>query len=198
VRYTLTIPVLNKLGEIITERIRREIGRKQFPYGNPTRGTSDKIATGGLYFSINYKVVVPRDAGPVLGTAPALVFDFGDTLPGKNYTLFDVVQFGVPPRRAKPPVEKILEWVKVRGLQPKTKDGRPLPPTEKNLLSLSYAIKQNIFRYGIRPAYLIEKGKRNVNDLFQNPPQYMSAQIEQLYAALEGDLTNFYENIIEE
>lgn len=197
-RYELTEPVLNRLGQILVERIKREIKKKQFPYGRPTiKGKSDKYATGDLYNSINYKVVRPQGGG-LLGTAPALQFDFGDTLPGKNYTLFDVVNFGVGKNKARPPIKNILNWIQIRGIRPRDKSGRFLPNTDENKLRLAYAIKTNIYRYGIRPANLIDKGYKNVSELFERPPQYLQAEINQLYEAIGQDVQNIFQNIIEE
>lgn len=197
-RYELTIPVLNRLGQILTERIKREIRKKQFPYGHPTRGTGDKYASGGLYNSVSYKIIQPQ-GGALLGTGPALVFDFGDTLPGKNYTLFDVVNFGVKKNRTYGPrAEALLPWMRLRGLKPRDKQGRFLPATDENMLSLAWAIKTNLWKYGIRPANLIGKGYKNVEELFERPPQYMQDEINDLFEAIGGDVENFFDNILEE
>jgi hypothetical protein len=196
-RYTLTEQALQKLGTILIERMRREIMKKQYPYGRPNiKGRGDKYATGGLYDSLGFQIVRPQ-GGQVLGTAPAITITSSPNLPGKTYNLFDVVTYGVPKNKARPPLESIMNWIRVRGIRPRDKRGRFLPNNEENIMSLAWAVKQNIFKYGIRPADIFGKGKRNLDQLFADPPNYLRDEVERILEAIGGDIENFFDNIIE-
>ena len=196
-RYTLTEASLQRLGTLLIERIKREMLKKQFPYGNPTiKGRGDKYATGGLYDSLGFEIVRPQ-GGRVLGTAPAITITAGPNLPGKTYNLLDVVTYGVKKNRSFPPEQPILNWIRIRGIKPRDKRGRFIERNEENMMKLAYVIRQNIFKYGIRPADILGKGKRNIDELFQDPPNYLRDEIERILQAIGGDIENFFDNIIE-
>lgn len=196
-RYELTEDALNLMGNILIGKIRQEMLKRQFPYGNPKeKNKGDKFATGSLYRDLQFRIEYPQGGG-LLGTSPGIIISSGQNLPGKNYNLFDVVSYGVPKNKARPPVDTILEWIKIRGLRPRDKKGRFLSNTEQNMLSLAWAVKTNIFKYGIRPANLLGEGKRSMNELFQDPPPWLEAEINRILVAVGGDIENFFDNIIE-
>jgi hypothetical protein len=196
-RYELTEDALNFMGNILIDRIRKEMLKKQFPYGNPNeKGKGNKVASGSLLRNLQFRIEYPRGGG-LLGTSPGIIISSGQNLPGKNYNLFDVVSYGVDKNRASPPVDTILGWIKMKGIRPRDKWGRFLPNTEKNTLSLAWAVKTNIFKYGIRPANLLGEGKRSMNELFQDPPPWLEAEINNILVAVGGDIENFFDNIIE-
>lgn len=196
-RYVLTEAALNLMGDILIDRIRLEMQKRQFPYGNPdVKNQGDKVASGSLYRNLQFRIEYPRSGG-LLGSSPAIIISSGENLPGKNYNLFDVVSYGVPKGKARPPKDTILEWVKMRGIKPRNKKGQFVEMNERNMNSLAYAIKTNIFKYGIRPANLLGEGKRSMEELFQNPPPYLEQQINNILVSIGGDIENFFDNIIE-
>ena len=170
--------------------------KKQFPYGRPNKtGDGDKFATGSLYRNLKFEIVYPTGGG-LLGSSPGIVISTGQNLPGKNYDLFDVVSYGVEKKKARPPHDTILAWVKMRGLKPKEKvEGET--NQAKALSSLAWAVKTNIFKYGIRPANLLGEGKRSLAELFQDPPPYLENEINRVLEAMGGDVENFFDNILE-
>ena len=195
-RYQLTEQALNLMGNILIDRIRKEIMKKQFPYGRPNiKGEGDKFASGSLYRDLQFRIEYPSGGG-LLGSSPGIIISTGKNLPGKNYDLFDVVSYGVDKKKARPPHDKVLAWVKMRGLKPQKKvEGET--NQEKALSSLAWAVKTNICKYGIRPANLLGEGKRSFAELFQDPPPWLETQINEIVEAIGGDVENFFDNILE-
>lgn len=64
-------------------------------------------------------------------------------------------------------------------------------------LSMAFAIQKNIFKYGIRPANIYDKGLDSLEEIFQNPPPELQQAYTDLYAAIENDVVNFVDaNIV--
>jgi hypothetical protein len=89
-RYAITETALKELGKLFVQRMKNEIKKKQFDYapgyrrdrpGQPT-GKDNKYASGNLYNSLSYKVVMFQGQ-------PALMIDYAD--------YFDNVNKGVKP-----------------------------------------------------------------------------------------------------
>jgi hypothetical protein len=58
-------------------------------------------------------------------------------------------------------------------------------------LSLAFAIRENIFKYGIRPADIYDKGLDSLEAILENPPPELAQVYADLYAAIENDIVNF-------
>jgi hypothetical protein len=86
-----------------------------------------------------------------------------------------------------------LKWIKIRGIRGRNKKGRFIKD-----LSLAWAIQTNIFKYGIRPANIYDKTLDSLEDLFDNPPPEIQAEIDDLVDAIAGDINNLIENTIEQ
>jgi hypothetical protein len=91
------------------------------------------------------------------------------------------------------PIPAILEWIKIKGIRGRNKKGQFIPR-----LSFAFAIRQSIFKYGIRPAYIYDKGYNSLEDIFNNPPPELMEAYNDLYAAIENDVANFIESNITE
>lgn len=195
-RYKLTEQALNVMGNLLIERIRKEILKPQYPYGRPNiKGEGNKYASGSLYKNLQFRIEYPTGGG-LLGTSPGIIISTGQNLPGKNYDLFDVVSYGVLPKKARPPHDTILAWIKMRGITPK-RNVEGETNKAKALSSLAWAVKTNIFKYGIRPANLLGEGKRSLAELFQDPPPWLENQINEIVDSIGGDVENFFDNILE-
>jgi hypothetical protein len=197
-RYAITETALKELGKLFVQRMKNEIKKKQFDYapgfrgdrpGQPT-GKDNKYASGNLYNSLSYKVVMFQGQ-------PALMIDYAD--------YFDNVNKGVKPNPKyltgkgsgrSMLVEALMRWISIRGIKPKGYKGRGRY-NEGMKLGLALAIRKNIFRYGIAPAGLIDKTYDKIEDLFLNPPAYIAKQLNQLEEAIGRDITNLIDNTIQ-
>ena len=196
-RYAITETALNELGKFFTQRLKNEIKKKQYPYAPGYRGEKqatgidNKYASGNLYNSIGYKVVM-------FDGQPALELTYAD--------YFDNVNRGVKPNPKYLSgkgsgkslfLEALMRWISIRGIKPKDYKGKGRY-SKTGKLGLALAIRKNIFRYGIKPAGLIDKTYDKIEDLFENPPAYIRVQLDELGDAIAQDISNLIDNIINE
>jgi len=163
---------------MFTQLLKQKIEARIYPYGNPeVRGTSNKIASGQLYNSIQYNVIQDGE-------------DFILEISYADY--FQYVNRGRRMGVSRVPISALLQWIKLKGIKGRDKKGRFI----KNL-SLAFAIQENIFKFGIRPANIYDKALDSLEDLFDNPPPPIKAELDALYQMLEQDINNLIENTIE-
>ena len=176
-QYPLTQRALNKFGELFTQYIKEEIEKKQYPYGNPVKGMGDKVASGKLLNSIDYDIETDTQGNPVL------VISYID--------YFENVNLGRRKERKKVPISAILDWIKVRGLQGRNKKGRFIPR-----LSFAFAIQTNIYKFGIRPANIYDKGLDGLLNFVENPPPGLADEWQDVYDMIAEDVNRFLEQSI--
>jgi hypothetical protein len=195
-RYAITEGALNELGKFFIQRMKNEIKKKQYPYApgykgeRPATGLGNKYASGNLYNSLSYKVVMFQGQ-------PSLEISYAD--------YFDNVNKGTKPNPKyltgkgsgkSAFIESLLKWISIRGIKPKGYKGKGRYASGMKL-GLALAIRKNIFRYGIAPAGLLDKTYDKLEDLFENPPPYIARQLDRLGEAIGRDITNLIDNIIE-
>jgi hypothetical protein len=173
----LTERALNKFGELFTQYLKDEIAKRQYPYGNPQRGLGDKVASGKLLDSISYDVEVDTN-----GDAQ-LVISYID--------YFENVNLGRRPEKKKVPISAILDWIRVRGLQGRNKKGQFIPR-----LSFAFAIQTNIYKFGIRPANIYDKGLDGLLNFVDNPPPGLADEWQDVYDMIAEDVNIFLEKTI--
>lgn len=173
----LTERALNRFGELFTQYLKDAIEKQQYPYGNPQRGVGDKIASGDLYNSINYNVDIDDNGDPVL------VIEYLD--------YFENVNWGRRKGKTRVPIENILEWIRIRGLRGRNKKGRFIPQ-----LSFAFAIQTNIYKFGIRPAHIYDKGLDGLLDFVDNPPPGLADEWQDVYDMIAEDVNQFLEKTI--
>lgn len=176
-QYTLTERALGKFGELFTQYIKEEIQKKQYPYGNPIKGMGDKVASGKLLNSISYDVEIDANGDPTL------VLSYID--------YFENVNLGRRAEKKKVPISAILDWIKVRGLQGRNKKGRFIPR-----LSFAFAIQTNIYKFGIRPANIYDKGLDGLLNFVDNPPPGLADEWQDVYDMIAEDVNVFLEKTI--
>lgn len=177
VPYQLTERALRKFGDLFTKYLKEEIQKKQFPYGHPQKGMGDKVATGKLLDSISYDVEIDSNGEPQMSL---YYIDY-----------FKYVNEGRRPNRKKVPISSILDWIKVRGLQGRNKKGRFIPR-----LSFAFAIQQSIFKYGIRPSGIYDKGLDGLLNMIDNPPPELMDEWNDVFEAMANDVNIFIEKTI--
>jgi hypothetical protein len=175
--FELTEEALQKLGTLFVKMMKQKIREKIYPYGNPQSGVGDKYASGNLYNTLTATVMPNGD-------------DFELVITYADY--FQYVNRGRPAGVKKVPLTALLDWIKIRGIRGRDKKGRFIPN-----LSLAFAIRQNIYKYGIRPANIYDKGLDSLEAIFENPPPELQQAYTDLYAAIENDVVNFVDaNIV--
>jgi hypothetical protein len=174
----LTTEALNEYGKLFTGYLKKEIQKKQFPYGNPNqRGLGNKVASGKLLNSIDYEVITGSDGNPTLEIS---YIDY-----------FENVNLGRRREKKRVPINAILNWIKVRGLKGRNKKGQFIPN-----LSFAFAIQTNIFKFGIRSANIYDKGLDGLLDLVDNPPAELQGELQEIYNMISQDVNNFIERSI--
>ena len=175
--FELTEEALQKLGTLFVKMMKQKIKEKIYPYGNPQSGQGDKYASGNLYNSLT-ATVMPN------GDDYELVITYAD--------YFKYVNEGRRPERKRVPLSALLQWIKIRGIKGRNKKGRFI-----SNMSMAFAIRENIFKYGIRPANIYDKGLDSLEAIFENPPPELQQAYTDLYAAIENDVVNFVDaNIV--
>jgi hypothetical protein len=186
--FELTEEALELLVKKFVEQIKKQIATKQYPYapgyngGGTTRGDGNKIATGQLYNSIQGSVVQTPDG-------PVAQLEYAD--------YFKYVNDGRRPEKKRVPIKVLLEWIKIRGVRFRTERGRFARGSN---LQMAFAIQKNIYKYGIKPANIYDKGLDGIEDYFTDfpnnlPPELQAAGVE-LFEALADDINVFLEQTI--
>lgn len=173
----LTERALNKFGELFTQYLKEAIQKQQYPYGNPQRGVSDKVASGRLLNSIKHSVEIDTNGDPLL------VIEYID--------YFENVNLGRRKEKKKVPINAILDWIRVRGLQGRNKKGRFIPR-----LSFAFAIQQNIFKYGIRPTKIYDEGIDGLLNFVENPPPGLGDEWQDVFDMIAEDVNQFLDKTI--
>jgi hypothetical protein len=177
--YQLTEIQLRILLQLLVQQIKLKIASPEYPYGYPNeRGAGDKIASGQLYDSIDYDVEYATD-----GTPMGILY-YAD--------YFKYVNRGRQPGAKKVPIQPLLDWISIKGINATNENGLAIPP-----LSLAFAIQQNIFRYGIRETNIYNKALDDFENIFDdfpnNLPEDLRIQAEQLFEEIAEDINIFYE-----
>lgn len=181
-KLALTEKAADKLGEIFISFLKKKIREKIYPYGNPDqKGRSNKVASGALINSLKYSLVKTDD--------DSFMIEF------QYLNYFDYVNRGRRKGAGKVPIKSILDWISIRRIRPTGYRGRGRYPI-KNKLSLAFAIQQNIFKYGIRPAGIIDKTYDSLETFFEQPPAALKKELETVFGMIEQDINNLIENII--
>jgi len=120
---------LQRLSPIIEQIFKQVLSEERYPFGNPVKGLSNKIASGKLVNSIK---AVQTDKNTILIYGP-------DDKP-LNQTYGDWggrgdVNLGRRPGLKGVPIEDLIEWIKLKGIVPRFSD-------EQRKLSFAIAINK--------------------------------------------------------
>ena len=179
----LTERALNKFGELFTQYLKEEIEKPQFPYapgyngGGNQRGFANKVASKKLLNSITYDVAIDTNGDAVL------VLSYID--------YFDNVNLGRRSKRKKVPISSILDWIKIRGIEGVNNRGEAMPR-----LSLAFAIQTNIYKFGIKPANIYDKGLDGLLNFVDNPPAALRDEWGDVFDMIAEDVNRFLEQTI--
>ena len=180
--FELTERALKLVLDEFVKYLKNSIATKRYPYGNPQRGQGDKIASGTLYDSIQGDVEIDADGNPVA------VLYYADYFKYVNKGRKKEVKNRVP-------IPALLEWIKIRGIRGRNKKGKFIPN-----LSLAFAIRTNIFKYGIRKTNIYDIGIENLEDMFSNFPNNLPESLRdegaELFRSIADDINNYFDKQI--
>ena len=101
-------------------------------------------------------------------------------------------------RNGAVPIPALLDWISIKGLRGRTKKGRFMTN-----LSLAFAIRANIWKFGIKPANLIDRSIGSLENML-NPtkipagvPPELRQELERIFIEAARDINVIMENIIE-
>jgi len=158
---------LSKIAPILVEAVKKSLKEKRYPFGaGKYKGIGNKVASGKLYNSVSAQIKKTNEGGAI-------------QISMEQYGPF--VQSGRAPGRKGVPISAIEKWIKSRGLKGRDKKGKYI--TNK---SFAFAIRQNIIKFGIKPANFIDIA---VEDLMKNEEitKLLGDQaFEDLINAIEG------------
>ena len=167
---------LQRIGDLFCQKLKQQL-LKDYPYGNPDiKGAGPKYASGNLYNSITSSVEIDSEGNPVL------LIEYAD--------YFKYVNFGRQAGANKAPIPALLNWISIKGITARNPKGKEIPP-----LSLPFAIRQNTYKYGIRPTYIYDRTLEDLEDQFDNPSPDLEQELQEVYVALAEDLNIFLEKI---
>lgn len=177
----MTEAALNRIGKMWVSIMRRKI--KQ----------SKKIASGFLYDSIGYRVIKDSDGEPIIEITYADYFKYvnqGRKAKGSARP--------ITASNGAVPIKPLLGWIKLKGLQGKDKKGNPISD-----LSLAFAIRTNIWKFGIKPANIYDRTLETLETMLdptkissRTPPE-LRAELEKIYTAAAEDINIIVEKMIE-
>lgn len=177
----MTEAALHKIGKLWVSIMKNKI--KQ----------SKKVASGFLLNSIGYKVIIDTDGEPILEISYADYFKYvnqGRKARGNDRP--------ISAANGAVPIPALLDWIKIKGIQPKGTQGKPSTP-----LSLAFAIRASIWKKGIKPTNIYDKSLTRLEDMLDptristaTPPE-LRMELESIYAAAREDINIIVENMID-
>lgn len=135
---------LQKIAPIIEDIMKKTLEQKRYPFGFANfKGLSNKVASGKLKDSIEVKVVTRKDNTviQVLAEKYSQWVQSGRLGNGR----------GIRKGEKGVPIAALERWIKARGLKGRNKKGRFI--TNK---SFAFAIRSNIFKFGIRQSNFLD------------------------------------------
>jgi hypothetical protein len=200
-QYKLTEQQLKIMMSLLVKEIKKKIDT-QYPYGRDNyTGKDVKIASGQLYDSIQYDVEYDVDGTPigilyfadyfkyVNRGRPAGLGATGEFLGKKKKT---------PKLSAKAgavPIPALVRWISIKGINVQGRNGQDIPP-----LSLAFAMRRNIFKYGIRKTNIYNSALDSIEDIFEdfpnNLPENLRGEAQVLIEDVAKDINIFLRQMI--
>jgi hypothetical protein len=126
---------VDSIGQEVVEAAQRNLGATRKINGKTRR----RVASGRLKDGLAFKNLTRNNR-------PVLQFGVNDaTL--KNYA--DVIEFGRRPGAKPPPVQPIIDWMKIKPIRLRSKEGGFVKTTESGIRSAAFLIARSIGKRGI-------------------------------------------------
>ena len=128
--------VLNEYAAAVVERAKSNLRIKRKVRGK----TVNRVASGNLLKSLTYKARVRYNK-------PTIDFTVDNDATGQYA---DVIEFGRRPGAKMPPVKAIEDWIRIKPLKLRNKQGQFIKSTESAIKSAAFAIAKSIGENGIQ------------------------------------------------
>lgn len=177
----MTEAALHRIGKMWVKIMKRKIRN------------SKKIATGNLLDSIGYSVTTASDGEPILQITYADYWKYvnqGRVARGEDRP--------IEAENGAVPIPALLKWIKIKGIGGAMRRGR----TSNASLSLAFAIRASIWKYGIKPANFFDRSITTLESML-NPtsipagtPPELRRELETIFNAAREDINIIVENMI--
>ena len=157
--------LLNEYADAVIERAQSNLRIKRRVRGKVV----NRVASGNLLNSLTYKTRIRYNKPTV---------DF--TVKGDAGQYADVIEFGRKPNSRMPPVSAIEQWIRIKPLKLRNRQGEFIKSTESAIKSAAYAIAKSIGEKGIEGIHYYQEA---IDDTW---PEYQ----DQLMDAFVKDVEN--------
>jgi hypothetical protein len=157
--------LLNEYADAVIERAQSNLRIKRRVRGKVV----NRVASGNLLNSLTSKVRIRYNKPTV---------DF--TVKGDAGQYADVIEYGRKPNSRMPPVSAIEQWIRIKPLKLRNRQGEFIKSTESAIKSAAYAIAKSIGEKGIEGIHYYQDA---INDTW---PEYQ----DQLMEAFVKDVEN--------
>ena len=157
--------LLNDYASAVIERAQSNLRIKRRVRGKVV----NRVASGTLLNSLTYKTRIRYNKPTV---------DF--TVKGDAGQYADVIEYGRKPNSRMPPVTAIEQWIRIKPLKLRNRQGEFIKSTESAIKSAAYAIAKSIGKNGIEGIHYYQDA---INDTW---PEYQ----DQLMNAFVKDVEN--------
>ena len=144
--------LMNHYGERIVEKAMSNLGVYRIVNGKKRRA----VATDTLRRSLAYSY-----------TQDGNMFTLSFFAKGKAAQYAGVVEYGRKPDSKMPPVDAIMEWMRVKRI-PFMRDGKVIKATEEMKRSRAFIIARSIAKKGTRPLFYWRDAQQDVIEEFKN------------------------------
>ena len=131
--------MLNEYALAVVERAQSNLRIKRRVRGK----TVNRVASGRLLNSLYYNLTIRYNK-------PTIDFTVSNDAAGKYA---DVIEFGRRPGAKMPPLKPIEDWIRLKPLKLRNKQGSFIKATESNIKSAAFAIAKSIGEKGIEGIY---------------------------------------------
>jgi len=177
----MTAIALDRIGKVWVKAMKQKIRQK------------GKVASGNLLNSISYRVVM-------IGGSPTLEITYADYITYVNQgRRARGEERPISAANGAVPIKALVKWIKQKGLSGALMRGR----TSKKTLSLAFAIRASIWKYGIPPADLYDETLDNVWEML-NPanippgtPDDLRYELNEIWEAMYDDFNVLIDNMID-
>lgn len=183
-KYRMTEAALDRIGKTWVKIMKQKIR------------SSKKVASGDLLNSIGYRVTRDSDGDPILEISYLDYWKYvndgrkarGDDRP-------------ISANNGAVPIPALLKWISIKGIRG-VKRGKGKGAGRISNLSLAFAIRASIWKYGIKPANLFDKSIDKLESMLDptrippgTPPE-LRTELERIFIDAAEDINIIIENMI--
>lgn len=128
--------LLDRFGTTAVERAMRNLGATRTVNGRKVR----RVASGRLKNDLTYRIKSRYNK-------PTVIFTTKSEATGRYA---DVIEYGRTPGRTQPPVEPIIQWMKIKGIRLRNSRGEFVKGSEADIRRAAFNIARSIGKRGIK------------------------------------------------